>query len=83
MIDRVVGVANGRCEFGPRALGNRTLFGDPTDKKIKQKINETKGREQFRPFAPMILPEDVAQYFNGGFYSPYMSCALSATEEFR
>lgn len=83
MINRVVGVANGRCEFGPRALGNRTLFGDPTDKKIKQKINETKGREQFRPFAPMILPEDVAQYFNGGFHSPYMSCALSATEEFK
>ncbi len=83
MIKRVVGVANGRCEFGPRALGNRTLFGDPRDQNIKQKINETKGREQFRPFAPMILPEDVPKYFNGGFLSPYMSCALEATEEFK
>jgi carbamoyltransferase len=82
-IKRVVGVANGRCEFGPRALGNRTLFGDPRDQNIKQKINETKGREQFRPFAPMILPEDVPKYFNGGFLSPYMSCALEATEEFK
>ena len=83
MIERVVGVANGRCEFGPRALGNRTLFGDPRDKKIKEKINETKGREQFRPFAPMILEEDVHKYFNGGFLSPFMSCALEATEEFK
>ena len=83
MVERVVGVANGKCEFGPRALGNRTLFGDPRDKNIKQKINETKGREQFRPFAPMILEEDVPKYFNGGFLSPFMSCALQATEEFK
>ena len=83
MIKRVVGVANGRCEFGPRALGNRSLFGDPRDPKIKDKINEIKGREPFRPFAPMILEEDVSKYFNGGFFSPYMSCALQATEEFK
>jgi carbamoyltransferase len=83
MMKRVVGVANGKCEFGPRALGNRTLFGDPKDLKIKDKINEIKGREPFRPFAPMILPEDVPKYFNGGFLSPYMSCALEATEEFK
>ena len=83
MIKRIAGVANGRCEFGPRALGNRTLFGDPRDPKIKDKINQVKGREQFRPFAPMILEEDVPKYFNGGFFSPYMSCALQATEEFR
>ena len=83
MVKRVVGVANGRCEFGPRALGNRTLFGDPRDPKIKDKINLVKGREPFRPFAPMILEEDVPKYFNGGFLSPYMSCALQATQEFR
>ena len=84
LIERgVAGVANGRCEFGPRALGNRTLFGDPRDIRIKDKINQVKGREPFRPFAPMILEEDVSKYFNGGFFSPYMSCALQATQEFR
>ena len=60
LIERgVAGVANGKCEFGPRALGNRTLFGDPRDIRIKDKINQVKGREPFRPFAPMILEEDV------------------------
>ena len=61
---QIVGVANGRAEFGPRALGNRTLFADPRGPDIKDKVNEIKRRQQFRPFAPMILEEKAEQYFD-------------------
>ena len=59
------GIASGRAEFGPRALGNRTLTADPRGKDIKDKVNEIKKRQKFRPFAPMILEEDVDEYFEG------------------
>ena len=79
--NKVVGVANGPAEFGPRALGNRSFLADPRHLDIKDIVNQYKGREPFRPFAPMILKEDVSKYFFGGFESPYMCCALKATEE--
>lgn len=59
----IVGVANGRAEFGPRALGNRSLLADPRGEHIKDKVNEIKRRQKFRPFAPMILEEKVHEYF--------------------
>jgi carbamoyltransferase len=59
-----VGVANGRSEFGPRALGNRSLLADPRGKEIKDKVNEIKRRQKFRPFAPVILEEYVDMYFD-------------------
>jgi carbamoyltransferase len=61
---QLVGVANGRAEFGPRALGNRSLFGDPRDHDIKSKMNAAKKREAFRPFAPVILEELAGSYFD-------------------
>ena len=61
--DSIVGVASGRAEFGPRALGNRSLLADPRGGKIKDKVNEIKRRQKFRPFAPVILEEYVHQYF--------------------
>lgn len=61
--DGIVGVASGRAEFGPRALGNRSLFADPRSENIKDKVNEIKRRQKFRPFAPIILEEYVEQYF--------------------
>jgi carbamoyltransferase len=61
---KIVGVASGRAEFGPRALGNRSLLADPRGKKIKDQVNEIKRRQKFRPFAPVILEENVNQYFN-------------------
>jgi carbamoyltransferase len=64
LTDRIVGVASGRAEFGPRALGNRSLLADPRGHSIKNKINEIKRRQKFRPFAPVILEEYVDQYFN-------------------
>ena len=62
--NKIVGVANGRAEFGPRALGNRSLLADPRGPEIKDKVNEIKRRQKFRPFAPMILEEHVHEYFD-------------------
>jgi len=62
--DKIVGVANGRAEFGPRALGNRSLLADPRGTEIKDKVNEIKRRQKFRPFAPVILEERADMYFD-------------------
>lgn len=62
--DRIVGVASGRAEFGPRALGNRSLLADPRGPDIKDKVNAIKRRQKFRPFAPIILEEHVHDYFD-------------------
>ena len=72
--DGVATVANGRAEYGPRALGNRSILADPRDKSIKDKINFIKGREMFRPFAPVILEEFAHEWFEmpRGSTSPYM-----------
>jgi carbamoyltransferase len=62
--NKIVGVASGRAEFGPRALGNRSLFADPRGSEIKDQVNEIKRRQKFRPFAPVILEEMADQYFD-------------------
>jgi carbamoyltransferase len=62
--DRICGVASGRAEFGPRALGNRSLLADPRGPDIKDLVNAIKRRQQFRPFAPVILEEHADQYFD-------------------
>jgi carbamoyltransferase len=59
----LVGVANGRAEFGPRALGNRSLLADPRGKDIKQQMNKIKNRQEFRPFAPSVLEEHAHEIF--------------------
>jgi len=72
---RMVGVASGRAEFGPRALGNRSLLADPRGPDIKDLVNEIKRRQKFRPFAPVILEEHVDEFFSmprGWPTSPYM-----------
>jgi carbamoyltransferase len=61
---KICGLAQGREEFGPRALGNRSLLADPRGNDIKDKVNKIKQRQEFRPFAPMILEEYVRQYFD-------------------
>lgn len=73
--DKIVGVASGRAEFGPRALGNRSLLADPRGPDIKDRVNAIKRRQKFRPFAPVILDELADNYFHmpPGFHSsPYM-----------
>jgi carbamoyltransferase len=62
--NRIVGVASGRAEFGPRALGNRSLLADPRGTDIKDRVNEIKRRQKFRPFAPVIMAEMADQYFD-------------------
>jgi carbamoyltransferase len=72
---RIAGVASGRAEFGPRALGNRSLLADPRGVDIKDQVNEIKRRQKFRPFAPVILAEHVDEFFHmppGWHSSPYM-----------
>ncbi len=64
-INKIVGVANGHAEFGPRAFGNRSLLADPRGKLIKDRVNDIKRRQRFRPFAPVILEEFADQYFDG------------------
>jgi carbamoyltransferase len=73
--DKIVGVASGRAEWGPRALGNRSLLADPRGPDIKDRVNEIKRRQKFRPFAPVILAEHCDAFFSmpGAWNrSPYM-----------
>ena len=70
---RIVGWFQGRMEFGPRALGNRSILGDPRSKRMQSLLNmKIKYRESFRPFAPAVLREDVSDYFEFDGDSPYM-----------
>lgn len=72
---KITGVANGRAEFGPRALGHRSLLADPRGSDIKDRVNAIKQRQKFRPFAPAILEEHVEDYFympENITQSPYM-----------
>lgn len=74
---KMVGVANGRAEFGPRALGNRSLLADPRGPEIKDTVNEIKRRQKFRPFAPSILKEHAQDYFDMVTpSSPYMQYVM-------
>ncbi len=75
LLDRgnVIGWFQGRMEWGPRALGNRSILGDARNPEMQKKLNlKIKYRESFRPFAPSVLCEDAGKYFEGGYPSPYM-----------
>jgi carbamoyltransferase len=62
--NQICGLARGKAEFGPRALGNRSLLADPRGNDIKDRVNAIKQRQEFRPFAPAILEEHVDMYFD-------------------
>ena len=69
----VLGWVQGQMEFGPRALGGRSILGDPRNAEMQKKLNlKIKYRESFRPFAPSVLAEDCAEYFDYDGISPYM-----------
>ena len=71
---QVIGWFQGRMEWGPRALGNRSILADPRDEKMKDRVNSAvKFREPFRPFAPAIIAERVSDYFETTTPSPYMT----------
>ena len=79
--DKVVGIANGKAEFGPRALGNRSLLGD-VRYDIKRTVNKIKRRQQFRPFAPAILSEYADEYFDGPM-NKYMQYTSQAKHDYK
>jgi carbamoyltransferase len=80
----VVGVARGRSEHGPRALGNRSILCDPGVPRLKDRLNrEVKFREWFRPYAPVTRLESVGRYFEIGQPAPYMSFAPRVRPEWR
>src|SRR5690606_34085388 len=79
---RIVGWVQGRAEFGPRALGNRSILADPRSPDVKERINaRVKFREEFRPFAPSILAEHGPEYFEHFQMSPYMERTLRFRDE--
>ena len=81
---KVVGWFQGPMEFGPRALGARSILADPRSSDMQKKMNlQIKGRESFRPFAPAVLQEDVAQYFETAGPSPYMTFVEPVLESLR
>lgn len=79
--DKVCGVANGRAEFGPRALGNRSLIAD-VRYDVKDTVNEIKQRQKYRPFAPAILEEYVDEYFEGPT-NEYMQFTSKALHDYK
>lgn len=80
----VIGWFQGRMEFGPRALGNRSIIADPTNLEMQSKLNlKIKYREGFRPFAPSVLEEDTFEYFNLKSKSPYMLLVAPVNEKYR
>jgi carbamoyltransferase len=80
----IIGWFQGRMEFGPRALGNRSIIGDARNSDMQKKLNlNIKYRESFRPFAPTVLEEDYAKYFDISTPSPYMLLVANVREEIR
>jgi carbamoyltransferase len=79
---KAVGWFQGRMEFGPRALGNRSILGDPRSPMMQKNLNlKIKYRESFRPFAPCVLREDVADWFELDCESPYMLLVADVRKE--
>ncbi|MDA8538600.1 carbamoyltransferase [Candidatus Pelagibacter bacterium] len=71
--EKAIGWFQGRMEFGPRALGGRSILGDPRSDKMQKNLNlKVKYRESFRPFAPSVLREDLSEWFDVNVDSPYM-----------
>ena len=80
--EKAIGWFQGRMEFGPRALGGRSILGDPRSEKMQKNLNlKVKYRESFRPFAPSILKEDLSNWFNINVKSPYMLLVAEINSE--
>jgi len=82
--EKVIGLCQGRMEFGPRALGARSIIGDARSEKMQSELNlKIKFRESFRPFAPSVLEEKASEYFDLPIRSPYMLLTASIQEDKR
>lgn len=81
---RIVGWFQGAMEWGPRALGNRSILADPRRAEMKERLNRAvKFREEFRPFAPSVLEEEASRYFEGRELSPYMLKVATVVPAYR
>ena len=70
--DKIIGWFQGRMEFGPRALGSRSILASPMNANMQARLNEIKDREDFRPVAPVVLESDAHEWFENAAYSPFM-----------
>ena len=82
--EKTIGWFQGRMEFGPRALGGRSILADPRSEKMQKELNlKIKFRESFRPFAPVVIEKDVSKYFQNVSKSPYMLLVCDIKNEIR
>lgn len=79
--NKVIGWYQGRMEFGPRALGSRSILASPINADMQSKLNEIKDREDFRPVAPVVLEEDAGEWFDNAGFSPFMLFVYKVKDE--
>jgi carbamoyltransferase len=79
--DKIIGWYQGRMEFGPRALGSRSILASPISPSMQARLNEVKDREDFRPVAPVVLEEDAPEWFDRARYSPFMLFVYPVKED--
>jgi carbamoyltransferase len=79
--DKIIGWYQGRMEFGPRALGSRSILASPISSEMQARLNEVKDREDFRPVAPVVLEEDATEWFHNARYSPFMLFVYPVRED--
>jgi carbamoyltransferase len=79
---KIIARFSGRAEFGPRALGGRSILGSPLSEKTKERLNKIKGRQGWRPVAPIVLAERISDYFSGPVETPFMTYSHVIKEEF-
>ncbi|MBS1524894.1 MAG: carbamoyltransferase [Bacteroidetes bacterium] len=79
--DKIIGWYQGRMEFGPRALGGRSILASPINASMQARLNEVKDREDFRPVAPVVLEEEASNWFKNAAYSPFMLFVYDVLED--
>jgi carbamoyltransferase len=79
--DKIIGWFQGRMEFGPRALGSRSILASPINASMQSRLNEVKDREDFRPVAPVVLEEDAPEWFENANNSPFMLFVHNVKED--
>jgi carbamoyltransferase len=79
--NKIIGWFQGRMEYGPRALGSRSILASPIDQNMQARLNEVKDREDFRPVAPVVLEEDAAEWFENAEQSPFMLFVYNVRKE--
>lgn len=79
--DKIIGWFQGRMEFGPRALGSRSILASPLHASMQARLNEVKDREDFRPVAPVVMEDQAGEWFEGAAHSPFMLFVYNVREE--